>query len=429
MEDLQEQFNQALRRLGPFEDSPHLAVAVSGGSDSLCLAFLAHEWVQKNHGHLTALIVDHGLRPSSPQEALDTQALLKAHGFSSALLKWEGEKPVCRIQERARQARYDLLGEWCQSHGVLHLLLGHHENDQWETFHLRQEKHSGTLGLSCMASILETPTFRLLRPLLNFSKASLRQFLNARGIPFLEDPSNSNPKYSRTALRQKDFSLEEQNDFRTSLHQYGLGRIQEEQAFNALVSQWVEVHPEGYGSIEKKAFYHLPESHQVALLKRCIMTFGVGLYPPRRESLRILRDTLETRRTLQGCLIFNHQNKIIFAREPAKIGRTFLSPEEKTVRWDDRFTFSYDAKALSLPEETALGPLQEKGWRLLKNAQEGKILTALPYPVRIGLPALWQGNHLLTLLMPSCSKFTRKKEYVMCFEPRYPLTRFTFTIA
>lgn len=165
---LQEEFNQALEELGPFEDMPHLAIATSGGSDSLCLTFLACHWVRQRGGTLTSLIVDHGLRSDSEAEANQTRDLLAAHQIPTVILKWTGEKPVSRIQERAREARYRLLLKWCHDHQVLHLLLGHHQDDQRETFQLRQEKKSGSLGLSGMSAISETPSGRILRPCFGF---------------------------------------------------------------------------------------------------------------------------------------------------------------------------------------------------------------------------------------------------------------------
>ena len=103
-----------------------LAVAVSGGSDSLALLLLAHNFAQKNKGRLIALTVDHGLRPESKDEALKVQTWAKEKEIEHVILEWQGEKPQSRLQEKAREARYTLLTNWCKENGVEHLLLGHH---------------------------------------------------------------------------------------------------------------------------------------------------------------------------------------------------------------------------------------------------------------------------------------------------------------
>src|SRR5262245_50690675 len=117
----------------PFEASPVLAVAVSGGRDSLALALLAHEWSSERHGRIIALIVDHGLREESRAEAATTREVLAQHGIEGTVLAWSGSKPRTGLQEAARRARYALLRRECRQRGILHLLLGHHADDQAET--------------------------------------------------------------------------------------------------------------------------------------------------------------------------------------------------------------------------------------------------------------------------------------------------------
>jgi tRNA(Ile)-lysidine synthase len=448
-ENFQTAFNESLEKLGPFEDNPHLAVAVSGGSDSVSLALLVKTWVRQHipkgfqdvgthhlkdegkTGTLTALIVDHGLRQESAAEAQQVCMLLASHQIPAVILRWTEEKPHNRLQERAREARYRLLTEWCCQHQVLHLLLGHHQDDQRETFQLRRAKKSGILGLSGMSSILETPSVRILRPLLQFPKSRLRRYLTLQNIPFVEDPSNANLKYSRTALRRETMPPQEQEQLERKIERYGFRRIQKENEINTAVSECVEVFSEGYGILDRSAYQKLSSKRQQDVLQRCIMTFGVGQYPPRRDSLEIIMKNLGTTCTLHGCLIFNRQGKIFFVREPQGIECAPLSGKSNTLRWDDRFILSFlpDASLLKNDDDkTHVGPLKEKGWTQIKQTPEGELLKAFPHPVRLGFPSLWKGSRFFHLLMPFSSKFTKQKGYVIYFAPRYPLTRFTFTI-
>src|SRR5207248_5640066 len=89
-----------------------LAVAVSGGADSLALAILADRWARERGGAICALTVDHRLRPESGDEIRRLRAWLSARGIRHEVLVWTGEKPRTGIQEAARLARYRLLGGW-----------------------------------------------------------------------------------------------------------------------------------------------------------------------------------------------------------------------------------------------------------------------------------------------------------------------------
>src|SRR5215472_14255742 len=121
-----------LDRLGAFERRPRLAVAVSGGADSMALALSAAAWARHRGGAITALTVDHRLRPESTGEARQVGAWLTARGIAHETLVWEGPHPTGDIQAAARTARYRLLEAWCAQHGVLHLLTAHHREDQAE---------------------------------------------------------------------------------------------------------------------------------------------------------------------------------------------------------------------------------------------------------------------------------------------------------
>src|SRR5512144_2076204 len=118
-----------MEEFAPFESSPHLAVAVSGGADSMALGLLAHDWAVARGGRVTALTVDHGLRPASAKEAAQVGSWMSACGIEHHILCWPGAKPASAVQNAARVARYRLLRQWCRQAGVLHLVLGHHADD------------------------------------------------------------------------------------------------------------------------------------------------------------------------------------------------------------------------------------------------------------------------------------------------------------
>ena len=195
------EFNHLINALGPFETAPHLAVAVSGGADSMALAWLAHQWAHARGGQVTALTVDHGLRPEATTEAATVAQQLNTHGITHQTLTWSGPKPAFGLQAAARQARYGLLEGWCRANAVLHLLVAHHAGDQAETFLMRAERGSGPDGLAAMAQVRELGACRILRPLLRVDKARLMATARAAGLAWIEDPSNENIAFQRVRVR------------------------------------------------------------------------------------------------------------------------------------------------------------------------------------------------------------------------------------
>jgi tRNA(Ile)-lysidine synthase len=193
----------AMGGMGPFEPKPALAVAVSGGSDSMALAILIRDWARPRDGSVTALVVDHGLRAASAEEASITILRLAELGIPARLLPLTNLRHGSALAERARIMRYDVLADACRQAGILHLLLGHHAADQVETLVMRALRGSRTHGLAGMSAVRETGGLRLLRPLLGIQPARLRAFLTARAVDWIEDPSNRDTRALRPRLRQR----------------------------------------------------------------------------------------------------------------------------------------------------------------------------------------------------------------------------------
>jgi len=196
------EFAALMAPLGPFEAPPRLAVAVSGGRDSLALALLTADWCRSTGGEVVGLTVDHRLRTGSGGEARQVGRWLAAAGIAHHVLVRRGELAAGSPQAAARAARYALLGDWCRRQGVLHLLIAHQQEDQAETLLLRLGRGSGLEGLAAMPAVVERVGLRLLRPLLAVPRRRLEATLAARGQPWIDDPSNEDPAYARTALRR-----------------------------------------------------------------------------------------------------------------------------------------------------------------------------------------------------------------------------------
>ncbi len=271
-------FARLMAPFGPFEARPEVAVAVSGGRDSLSLTLLAHEWSTRQGGRVLALIVDHGLRPEAAREASMTANLLQGRGVESLVLRWAGAKPQAGLQEAARGARYRLLRDVCRERGILHLLVAHHADDQAETIAMRAARASGPDGLAGMAALVEWSEVRLLRPLLSVPRARLSATLVSRGIAWIDDPSNIDPRFERARLRLAgpiDAGPPDAHLVRAD---------QEVQAARAGAAL-LESREDRSVAIDRMALERLPFGTRVRLVSRVVQALGGSHHPPRRDRL------------------------------------------------------------------------------------------------------------------------------------------------
>ncbi len=199
------------KKLDPYKNQKAVAVGVSGGADSMALARLLSLWSVQSGVAIHVLSVDHGLRVEAAAEVMQVaDAVSSWGGVVHQILCWEGEKPDTRIQEAARVARYDLMADYCAAHGITHLFLAHHQDDQAETFLFRLAKGSGLNGLAGMAFEQARGDLTLVRPLLDVAKEDLIVFSTDQNIPFIDDPSNFDTAYARVRLRNARAILEEE---------------------------------------------------------------------------------------------------------------------------------------------------------------------------------------------------------------------------
>lgn len=182
----------------------NIAVAVSGGPDSMALCHALNAW---SGGSVHALIVDHGLRTESATEAQGVRAGLS--NVCAHILTWD-EKPGAGIQERAREARYSLMSDYMRTHSLQYLFLGHHMDDQAETFLFRLAKGSGVDGLACMQPRQEQAGVILCRPFLGLKKIDLISYCDVHGLEVVCDPSNDSNAFARVRLRQSMDVLSEE---------------------------------------------------------------------------------------------------------------------------------------------------------------------------------------------------------------------------
>ena len=180
-----------------------IGVAISGGPDSLALAYLTKCYLLINKLDSKFFLVDHGLRKESSKEAKLTMLLLKKFDIDCKIFKWRGKKPSSNIQSIARNERYKLLKKACKKNNIKHLLVGHHVDDLYENFFIRLLRGSGLRGLSSFGEpIREEDNFFILRPLIKFKKEELVYISKLVFNFFIEDPSNENLFFQRSRIRK-----------------------------------------------------------------------------------------------------------------------------------------------------------------------------------------------------------------------------------
>lgn len=327
------------------DEGPHLAVAVSGGPDSLALTLLSAEWAACAGRQVTALTVDHGLRPESPAEAEMVGAWLATRGISHVTLRWEGPKPATGIQAAAREARYGLLTGWCRAHGAISLLLAHHADDQNETVVLRLQRGSGPRGLAGISSLSERNGIRLVRPLLGLPKERLRETLRVAGQSWIEDPSNDNARYRRTAARYALMRLAavapgSASRFAVLARLRGAARQANEHAALALLARAATVSPLQNASIDLSELRRGKASAVETALTLLLQAVGGLPYPPGTEALhRLLRWLASAQggaRTLHRCVVHKGGIEATLWREHRNLPAIAIAPGERAA-WDGRF--------------------------------------------------------------------------------------------
>ena len=304
-----------MARLGPFGPAPRFALAVSGGADSGALAELARGWAAAAGATLIALIADHGLRAGSAAEAALTAARLNGRGMATRIIQLYC-LPGPALQERARAARYAALAQAARQAGCVFLLLGHHAGDQAETVAMRRLRGPG--GAEGMAAWAARQDVVLLRPLLGFTPANLRAFLRLRGIAWIEDPSNADPRFERVRLRTAGHGSPAADSTAR--------RVAEHEAATFMANQ-VTMRPEGFAIIAAGA---APAPALAALLR----TIGGREHAPRRASVAALAARLRPA-TLGGVQIIKTADGWLLAREAAACAPPVAA--EPGALWDRRF--------------------------------------------------------------------------------------------
>ena len=398
-------FFKVMDTLGPYEKNPHLAVAVSGGSDSLCLAILAQEWANNRGGKITALIVDHGLRKNSGKECKETQNILKKRKIFSHCFKWKLSKiPKKGVQEKAREFRYNIFEDWCFKKNIVHLLVAHHFEDQKETFLMRLNDNSNIYGLACMPKILFKKKIRILRPLLDLKKKEIIKYLKEKKVNWIEDPTNVSSKYSRNILRKILPKLEKKgltdNKLKKILKRAQKERKKIENKLADWLNKYVDINSLGYALINFSSLKLLNKDDFIFIFSRILNMISGSFYVPKSKYVYNFYKKIKSNETINhsnlgGCHIFFFKERLYVCREIFKKDRKQkINFQFNKIVWDNRFEIEQKKnKNFLLKKELGksvfIEQLQKDGWNeiLLKNEKLKKEFM-IPNKIILSLPAI-----------------------------------------
>ncbi len=374
-------------RLNPESRAP-LAVALSGGSDSLALNLMAADWAERHQRRLLVLTVDHGLRPESAGWTKICAGHARRLGADFQALTWRGDKPLTGLPAAARAARHALLADAARGAGASVILMGHTADDLAESAAMRAAGAT-TPDAREWSPAPVWPQGRgvfLLRPLLDQRRAALRAWLAAQGETWIEDPANSDLRFARARARAAGASAAATLHQAPDLRSLGLAGAETLDGGLTLPRQALRTAP--------------PDAARAVVAAGALCAAGTSR-PPRGDRLDRLTDQLRgvapVVATLAGARIEADEETIAWRREPGEFRRgdqpiLRLAPGETGV-WDGRFEITADQALEIAPLDGRTASLAEPSARALRQVAA---------PARGALPALEAAAGLVCpLLQPT----------------------------
>jgi len=316
-----------------------VALALSGGGDSIALLRLATDWARARGRSVLALTVDHRLNPDSGRWTAFAGEAAQAAGAHWRWLSWDGEKPKTGLTAAARAARHGLIAEAAREAGAAVVLFAHTADDIAEADLMRAE--GSTLGRvrewSPSPAWPQGRGLMLLRPLLSERRGVLRDWLAGQGAEWIEDPANADPRFGRSRARH----------------------ILEERALAGAVPETqdaVRVGAGGRPAMDGEAMVRVDRDIGARALAAALVCVGGGATPPRGARLQGLTARLKSGEdfaaTLAGARIEAAGDGVRIMREAGELGRRgtaslVLTPRVEAV-WDGRFAFRVEHSGWSV---------------------------------------------------------------------------------
>ena len=321
-----------------FKDIKHkgFALAVSGGSDSLCLAYFSKVYASEFGNKIHVLIVNHNLRKESHDEALKVKKILKKKKILSRILSWKGKVPKKNIQKNARDLRYSLISKYCLKHNIKYLITAHHGDDQIENFFIRLIRGSGLTGLSSMSvNSKYNNQLKIIRPFLTLKKSDLEYVTLNYFKTYIKDPSNKDEKFLRVRIRKYRKNMEREGLDTKKIIKTVNNLLSANQALTFYKNKALYKHTSFVSKekclINRRLFSEEPGEIIFKAFSDILSLVSGTYYPPRSKKIISLINRLKknkfTKSTLGGCIVQQKDNFILISRE-TKIRKTIYQLEK-----------------------------------------------------------------------------------------------------
>ena len=306
----------------------NFSVALSGGSDSLALAYLSKCYSITNNIQVKYYHVDHKLRKESSLEAKKLKNLLKNFDIKCKILKWTGKKPKSNIQSEARSKRYDLIYKQCSKEKINFIFVAHHVDDLYENFVIRLLRGSGLKGLVSFNQVKTSynDKLKILRPLIGFKKEDLN-FVTKRVFKFkFEDPSNKNINFKRIRIRNLINYLKSEGldleKLRLTIKNLSDSNFTINYYVNENIKNNSKYHKNKRYYILNNDFFNQPHEIVFRSLANLLKKIGDKYYSPRGKSINQLLTKFRSgeieKINISGCIIEKISNSFIIYEEKMK---------------------------------------------------------------------------------------------------------------
>jgi len=350
-------------RLDARSDRP-IAVAFSGGGDSLALLIAARSWARRIGRPLISLTVDHGLSSESGAWTSWCARRVRDLEVEHRRLIWSGSKPATGIPAAARTARHRLLADAAREAGASVILMGHTADDRLEARLMRAEGSSVSEPRAWSPSPA-WPHGRdifLIRPLIGVRRETIRRGLRERGETWLEDPSNTSEASLRALVRMRiagtgDPGPPDEPCCSQSLHR-------------AATVGWA-----GDIALPLQALRSAPDAARTRFLRAALSCAAGGAASPRGAQIDRLWDrvseTRPTTATLAGARIERNGDTVRMMRDDGSIREVAPASGKSPVIFDGRFEIA------GIPDGHVLTAMRGYMSRL-DSAEHARVRTAPP---------------------------------------------------
>jgi len=300
------------------------AVGVSGGSDSLCLAYFSKIYTAEFKNKMYVLIVNHNLRKESCKEALRVKEILKKNKIESKILHWKGKTPKKNIQANARNMRYSLISKFCKKKNIKYLITAHHTDDQIENFFIRLFRGSGLTGLSSMSeSVNYSSKLKIIRPFLNIKKIYLKNITLNYFKTYIKDPSNQDEKFLRVRIRKYRKRMETEGlntgNIIKTINNLLLANKALNYYKNKALYRHVSFLTQKKCLVNTQLFFEEAEEIIFKSFSDILSLVSGKYYPPRSKKIMNLINRIKRAKyyksTLGGCVIEKKDNFLVISRE------------------------------------------------------------------------------------------------------------------